>query len=494
MILIFKNSLGRTSLFLSLFLFSLMSVSVVSVCYAATENYSTGSTCSDGVDNDGNGYTDAADPKCDNEVDKQNLVVNVSTTDTGNWYNESDKTLHTFAVCDNNPGASYGYSPCNTDGIHDDYYSTDTPNEVNVVPAEKKFTIRVDAADAFGIDKIQIEWLNVTGTPSPQSWTASSVKKSSFTCSGSGSCVICTNGGGCDNAVIDPSFLTIPSGKEQQRFFFRVTVVDNHSNSVTTGFDDDTKNLPVLDKFYRFVICGSDCHSCNPVNNPPKAILEGYDEVDSFCEGLKYRLRWIFLDEDNDKQAFYSVEVKEKGEEGPVYAVSRQSSDAFFNISNGVFSNGNIDYDKTYEWRVKVSDDDDRSLCRGTSEWSAWSDVTTSFTTPLHPYPKVSFAINNTNGNSCDSGACSFLEDIIFSDTSTIYSSKGATYKWYIDDSKYASVYSMDKDTSRKFLEAEQGDHAIRLVVIDSDGYSCAVDKNLLLKKSNATWNEVVPR
>lgn len=461
---------------------------------AATENSSTGSTCSDKIDNDGDKSTDAADPGCDSAVDKQNLSIKVSTVDQDNWYDEADKSLHTFAVCDNNDDAPYNTPGCNSDNIHDDYYSTDTPNEENVAPAEKKFTIKVDAADSFGIDKIKIEWINVS-SPDPDDWSCKNTKKGSFTCDDSGSCTICTNGGGCKNDVIDPSFFKIENGAKQRRFFFRATITDNNGNSVTTGFDD-SKNAPVLDKFYRFVVCGTDCHAsaCDPANNAPTVSLDGYDQAANFCDGLNYRLKWKFTDADGDKQAFYSVEVREKGTTAPVYAVSRQSADHFCQVFDGIFTSGNIGYGKTYEWRVKVSDDDDRALCRGTSDWSAWSDADDSFKTPLHPYPKTSFVIENAAGKACTPETCGFLEDIGLRSTSSTSSTSGTvTYRWFIDDMKATAVFSTDANAVRKFLEAEGESHSIRLSVTDGDGYTCSADQNLVLKKSNAVWNEVAP-
>ncbi|MFA7169518.1 MAG: hypothetical protein WC178_01560 [Candidatus Paceibacterota bacterium] len=493
MILFLNGSLGKNTF--RLFFVTLIFFTFSSACLAATENRNTGMTCSDSIDNDGDGKIDSDDFKCDGAVDKENVVVSVSTSDQDNWYNEKDETLHTFAVCDDNQGATYDYSPCNSDGIHDDYYSTDTPNEVNVAPAEKNFTIKVNASDAFGINKIKIEWTSVNVVPTVSDWNNGGIKKDSFTCSGSGSCVVCVQGGECDNDVIDPSFFIIPSDKQQQRFFFRSIITDNNGNSITTGFDN-SKVEPILDKFYRFVICSSDCHasSCNPENHAPVVVVDGYDEATNFCDGLSYRLKWIFSDEDADKQAFYSVEVREKETIAPVYSVSRQSADSFCQIFDGIFTNGDIGYGKTYEWRVKVSDDDSRDLCRGTSKWSEWSSMEKSFTTPLHPYPSVSFTIENEREESCDEGICSFLEDINFISTSKVFSvDKGVTYKWYIDSFGPNSVYSTENNVLRKFLEVDEAMHNIRLSVTDSDGYICSVDQTLVLKKSNAKWNEIVP-
>ena len=490
-----------------------------------SEDKDSPGTCADGIDNDKDGYVDAADAGCDAFVDKDNIFVTVSTVDQDNWYDDrcsdlvdndfdglkdqndpdcdggniKDADLDTFVVCDGISYRDYEHSPCNTGGPFDhyDYYSTSTNSEINVQPQEKDFTIRIDAADSFGIQSVKIEWINGDKVLY-NDWLDANPQKSSFTCMGSdldaGYCEICINGGTCKNDVISDTALDISGGKTQQRLFFRAIISDNNNNSIVLGYDNDLSKTPILDKFYRFVVCSSDCYECIPANSSPVATLDYYDVPADFCNGLNYTLRWIFTDSNSgDKQASYAIEVREKGTTEPTLSVTRPSSNQFFTIFNNSLDGGDIQYGKNYEWRVKVSDDDDRSLCVGVSEWSDWSDADKSFTTPPHAYPDVAFSASNIKGEDCLDGDCSFLDEINFVDDSTTYATSGSnSYAWYVDD--FSEVYSTEKDMTKVFLKSETTECDVKLKVTDGSGYSCSYIDSVAFTNSFPVWNEISPQ
>lgn len=511
--------------------------------------------CTGGVDEDLDGLIDAADPNCDSSVDKANISVNVSTTGQDEWYDDicnqdtdsdglkeydknnlapaceiagsPDKDLYYYQVCDsvltsydsdaakksyiNDPFiGDEDYIPCSRDGVHDDYYSTDAISPLMVQPAEKDFTIAVSASDAFGISSIMIEWTNAT-TYSVTETDWHNASSGSLTCNNSATCNVCVKGGDCGvgNDLIDYASLGIPDGLAQQKFFFRVTVVDNAlptPHSVTTGYDDNTGVAPVLDKYNRLVICSNDCHTC--VNKPPVVSLDRYETPADFCSGLGYKLYWNFSDvlaagqTVPDTQAYYALEVRERGTTTPVLSAVRTSSDNYAWLSNDFLDNGNLQYNKIYEWRVKAYDSSTEEGCQADSAWTAWSPysadpaVSLAFTTPNHQYPSVSFTMTNnsdTPAKDCDDDTCGFLENIQFISNSTVYAAGTPTYKWYVTD--MVTPASTVNPFTKSFPESATTVYNVKLSVTDGAGapYTCSTTRQLTLSKKNPVWNEVAP-
>lgn len=494
----------------------------------------------------------------DTSVDKKNITFNISTVDYKNWYDDrctngidddkdgkvdnSDpdcdkgaKGLSPNLICDKNSNKSSGYieplptnlkySPCDKDGIHDDYYSTSTANEANVWTSDKNFTVKVGASDSSGIHSIRIEWISGVSRSRDADgyWDPKTLKKwqkldkdlnphkTAFTChpskEGKASCEICVVGGTCAHPVIPTGDLGI-SGT-QQIIFFRAIITDGAGNSVTTGFDN-TDVSPKLDKFYRFVVCSSSCDDPACKNNIPEAKLSGYDRNFSCEEPLLYTLKWKFKDKDvNDKPSSYILEVRNEDNPSVVYSAVRSAGDVscrktnfgtecamsailfkdFLRKDDG--SPYNMEYNKTYDWRVKVYDDSKEPHCLGVSEWSPWG----SFTTPS-PVTVASFTITNGSGKNCISDKCKFLEDIKF--TSTSETENVASYSWFIDGTKYG-----DKSSVAKNFPVGKTSYAIMLTVKDKQGVSCSAGATLKLSKSddpdnpedgeNAGWNEIAP-
>jgi len=497
-------------------------------------------------------------PACDKSVDKENVLVNVSTVDRALWYDDrctdgvdndedgkadsedsdcdrGEVGLNTYAFCDGVRKNDYEYFDCNlgkpsaTPPVlpkddHYDYYYTDTDNPTNVQPAEKNFTIKVNADDAWGIKSIKIQWFNGSGNANYSDWVNTicsdgvdndgdgniddkdsncdgGVNVQSFTCKDTRSCEICVKNGGCENDVIPYSNLGIddPSVLDYQRLFFRAIITDNNNNTVVTGYDNDKTRLPVLDKSYRFQICSSECSVC--ANKSPVVTTERYLNPGDFCDGLDYTLDWNFSDPDGDAQSYYEVQIRDKNDPtGVVLSAVRESNNTDCRLFQGFLDNGDISYNKTYEWRVRAYDDSTEEDCRGTSDWTPWTDLDTTktFTTPSYPYPNPSFTLKNDSGVDCtDVGVCELLDNISMDGSGSTVSVGSASYSWYIFDNpadpEADTLYSSLNPAAKTFLESDGISHIFRLTVTDGEGHSCSLDQTVELKKPHARWNEVAP-
>ena len=501
----------------------------------------------------------------DTSVDKKTITFNISTVDYANWFddrctngidddkdgktdnNDSDcdkgaRGLTPNLICDKDGNKSSGYmeplpanlkySPCDKDGVHDDYYSTSTANEADVWTSDKNFTVKVGASDFSGIDSIKIEWISGVSKKRDASgyWDPKTLKKyqkadkdlnphkTSFTChpssEGKASCEICVVGGTCAHPVIPTGDLGI-SGT-QQIILFRAVITDGAGNSIATGFDD-TEVSPKLDKFYRFVVCSSSCEEPSCKNNNPEAELSGYDRKFSCEEPLLYTLKWKFKDKDvNDKPSSYILEARERDNPLVIYSAVRSAGDVscrktdsgtecamsailfkdFLRKDDG--SSYNLEYNKNYDWRVKVYDNSNEDHCLGISGWSPWSselDPSLSFATPS-PVTPASFTMTNGSGKNCASGECKFLEDIKFTGTSE--TENIASYSWLIDGAKYG-----DKSSTTKNFPVGKVNYAIMLTVKDNQGISCSAGATLTLSKTDdpdnpkadksTEWDEIAP-
>jgi len=484
--------------------------------------------CTGGVDEDNDGLIDGADPDCDTGVDKSNITVNVSTTEQDDWFDDrcrdgvdndhdglldhndpdcdggaaNDANLTTYVVCDSILSSydskeaknsyihpyirDYEYTPCDRDDVHDDYFSTDSSSPVFVQPSEKKFTINATASDSNGLQSIMIQWMNGN--------TADWTKSKSKICNSTGSCTVCVKGGNCGagNDVIDFASLGIPEGKIQQRLYFRVVVTDNLNNVVATGDDDNIAVSPVLDKYYRLVICSKDCHACQ---NPAPLVTLDRVQNDTDCAGLNYTLHWNFSD-NSPGQAYYELQVREKNNPAaPVLSTVRASSDTFARLFNG-FLSGSLDYEKEYEWRVRAYDNSIfngvlEEGCQAVSDWTPWSPAALTFTTPTK-YPAPSFTMDVVDSSTCS--ICGYSKTATFTSNSTVYDGSTPLTDWYIGyDGIPPTINTQLNPVSVTYTDETQLAHDIKLIITDGGGRSCEMTQTLSLGKGNPVWNEVAP-
>ena len=481
--------------------------------------------CNNGVDDNGNGIADSAEPSCAVTTDQKSLItVTVSTKDEDNWLSDEcnydtnadglkDRQisgcagpLGAYLQCDMNLGSydskeaknsyayfrDYKYTPCNRDNVHDDFKNIDSTSPVFVQPVDQDFTIKADAMDFDGgIQSIKIQWLNGNTVSSDASKAWSNLAGSrtcSFALGDIATCSVCIKGGDCGagNDIIDPASLGIQDGQKQQRLFFRVITTDNAAipHVLATGYDDDTTGpvgSVVYDKYYRLHICSSACHSC--VNTAPTVTLDKYEEPD-FCQGLGYKLYWVFADPDG--QSSYELQLQDKNNPAaPILSTMRTSSAKSVTITEDLLS-GKLEYGKTYKWRVRAYDNSAEAGCRAVSAWTPWSSelaIDKSFQTPSR-YPIPSFTISGSNFNT----------DITFTSDSNIYSTSPnpATYHWYID----LGTTTIEQTTDAAFMnfaDETYPTHDIRMVVTDGEGHHCELSKELKLGKKYPVWNEVAP-
>lgn len=419
---------------------------------------------------------------CGATVNKSTALVVVSTTDQNNWYDDKDSSLNTFTVCDKDQGGRpYTKTvPCNTDGVHDDYYSTDTKDERNVYPKKQNFTIKASASASSGsMSKIKFDWIaSITTTPTEADWNSSVVE--SYTCPASeaGACTVCLSGGSCANDVIPREYLGVhPRDGAQRRFFFRVTFASG-SDSVTTGWDS------TLDKYYRFVICGPLCHSCvdyTPTVRPssaqaPKSSCDGLNNVDDF-----FTVGWT--DENmpsSAEQTYYKVSVRKKADQaivGSRESTSRNYSDTTFEVPSEWLVYGTV-----YEWQVQVNFKGEG--CEWKNVMSPWSSGSANIDVS-NRYPNLDYDVVNSVGANCLQGGCFETESLKFY-TSNSTASVNPVYNWIVDGVKYSGAdFVIPNVTGNK--------HTFSVTVTDSYGHSCSDGESFELGNSSKTCETGIP-
>jgi hypothetical protein len=338
---------------------------------------------------------------CSATINKSTAAVVVSTKDQGNWYDLSDKGLHTFAVCDGSSSYDSGkYSfttGCNSNSKHDDYLYTDTEDERNLNNPGKDFVIKASASASTGsVDKIKLEWIyGLDSVPSDGSWTNSANNPGSATCDDKGTCTFCIEGGKCDKPAIPKAALSVKGSGAQSRFHFRVTFVSSTGDSVTSGVDG------TLSKFHSFVICGPQCNSCE--DYAPSISLESSAAPSNWCNGLNdqdgyFTVRWKHEDmPSNIEQTYYKLSVRKLGTTSPVQTKEVQSSDTFAKVPSSWLS-----YGSAYEWQVTAKFEGQGCEWTVISPWSTSAmkiDVLTRY-----PIPKMK--VTNQDGADCLSGGC----------------------------------------------------------------------------------------
>ncbi len=547
---------------------------------------------------------------------KNSTVVTTSTTDQDSWYDitNTDTALHDFVVCDDPASANYitydTYSPtnplyCNDQSgtqhfEHDEYYSSDDlGSDMNINTVAKNFKIRAEASADSGIRDIRIEWKN-GGTGTPDSWADARYEF----CPG-GICEICREGGTCMHPSIYVSELSTKTDGSQNVLWFRVIVSTNAGESIVTGEDIDVSMTPVLDKYYRFPICGKDCviacdgntkptvtnltatehcaanlpHDLSWTTNDADGQSEFYLEItnpatgktytksgtydttvslapgtlvggdlepnttyswrlrvrdnlsDVYCRkwstwfdgpsfttcsscggntaplvttnvvtppadfctvvGLPYQFSWNVNDPDG--QSKFDIEVWEQGNmAATLRSASFSYSTPTFTANSGVFGAGkDLDYGKTYDWRVKVTDNYADAACRKDSGWVAGP----SFTTISDPYPQVDFEYI------CPGSDCNLMEDIQFNADDPDSTPDNYDYKWFIFDNTTPANWATTtpvmegKDVVKKFPLSDNTQKEVTLWVINKtdDSACCHKTKSLSLTRTQASWTEVPP-
>ena len=136
-----------------------------------------------------------------------------------------------------------------------------------------------------------------------------------------------------------------------------------------------------------------------------------------------------------------------------------------------------LSWNTTYYWKVRAKD--------SAGNWSNWSAVS-SFTTPLHAYPKIDFT--------WEPQTPSIGEVVKFTDRSECYDSSNAvvpcnSWVWLFENGNPST--SVNKDATTTFTQI--GSNLITLTVSDITGYSCTLSKRVTSTFPLPFWKEIPP-
>lgn len=190
---------------------------------------------------------------------------------------------------------------------------------------------------------------------------------------------------------------------------------------------------------------------------------------------------WIYSDADNDDQSRFQFQVDNNSDfsslevDGDYTGLSNPSPTTNNQVVTVVVSpsSGQIAYNTTYYWRVKVYDILGKD--------SGWVEGT-SFTTDAHLYPNIDFVWVPNNP--------SVEEDVVFVDQSTIYG--GATkssWSWIFENGDPSS--STDQTPIIQFTST--GAKQVSLEVTDSDSFSCSLVRTINSQTKLPEYKEVLP-
>lgn len=281
------------------------------------------------------------------------------------------------------------------------------------------------------------------------------------------------------------------------KYSWKIRIKDNASpvNGVDCKQWSQYKDGPA------FLTCNSGGGGdCVPEDKAPWAVtVKNGNSIKDPCDGYMYTLYWNFFDSDaesnRNKQAGYQIRAREYNKNNTPDSNILYDS-GLINSSNThhTLANANwIKYGKTYEWQVRVYDNDSRDKCRKFSDWTPWTGASgISITTPKHKYPTVAFAVTNPEGKNCISQNCGFLQDIKFADSGSTTYSSDIFYEWRLDNSD--TVVSAASSFLKKFLKADGEDHKVTLKVIDKDNYSCEKSAIFSFSVPKPVWNEIAPK
>jgi hypothetical protein len=166
-------------------------------------------------------------------------------------------------------------------------------------------------------------------------------------------------------------------------------------------------------------------------------------------------LSWSdFSDPDRDQQGGYEIQIKESttGNSTTVISTTPGNSYTFTYELASSFLNWN----KTYEWKVRVKDDHDN--------WLGWSETST-FTTPEQPYPWVDF--------SWDPVAPNQTEIVTFTNNST--GTPPLSARWEFEDAKH-STYDGWEPPSDYVEFKSSGWKKVTLTITDGRNQTCGYE------------------
>ncbi|HOX29695.1 MAG TPA: hypothetical protein P5080_00330 [Candidatus Paceibacterota bacterium] len=201
-------------------------------------------------------------------------------------------------------------------------------------------------------------------------------------------------------------------------------------------------------------------------NDPPAADTLVFQN--DFCaSGLATIFSWNYSDPENNPQAHCQVQV----DDDPDFSSPADDSGKIISSSNSYATLASkLQYDTAYYWRLKVWDSQGQE--------SGWI-TGTGFTTPLHGYPSVDFSLSPADPK---------VDDIVtYTDDTQVFG--GATFasrSWVIQ----GAVPNTSVAETFTVVYPVKGNYTTKLTVTDSSGYTCSLEKNIMVKKSIPDWEE----
>lgn len=214
-------------------------------------------------------------------------------------------------------------------------------------------------------------------------------------------------------------------------------------------------------------------------------LISPVDDVDTYTlfpsSALSPTLTWSpYSTLDTSTQAQYQVQI----DDDPDFTSTVIDETAPTAGSSYAVGLGELTYNVTYYWRVRVQSSND--------EWSEWGEIgingeSNSFRTPLHAPPVCNFSTNPSTPipNSPTK----------FTDLTT--TSGGATvvqWSWNFGDGQTLTGVNPETHQNPEHTYATEAQFIIRLDAVDSDGYRCNKVSDVTVETVLPEFRRVIPR
>ncbi len=211
----------------------------------------------------------------------------------------------------------------------------------------------------------------------------------------------------------------------------------------------------------------------------PEARNLGHQYPDDYCGNWSIYLSWEFYSSQGSSQSAYQVQIDDVGSSfaSPSYDTGWRNS------SSNEYAASGLDYETTYDWRIRVKDQEGRE-----SDWAYGDSFTTDSRWPAPDFsfspepPVVGELTEFTDQSDCWYGGSRYD-----------CSDDNNRYEWGFGDGAGCDSNNDPEcrgDVTHTYEAA--GDYTAILCVTDSNG-TCCVDKDLSPRLNLPEWDEVRP-
>ena len=233
------------------------------------------------------------------------------------------------------------------------------------------------------------------------------------------------------------------------------------------------------------------------VSNQPPQATELYATSTQLCTRPSEYFSWTFSDPNpGDYQSAYQLQVAKDAEFlNLVIDTGKVDGDTHSMFRDIVVNpgEGQLGYNTTYYWRVKVWDSYDTA--------SSWA-VGSGFQTPSHLAPSVDFIWKPDNpalneyvqfcSTKEKSAKCNDDKSTCYDTNNNPISCTGKTFKWTFPDNVQFSPGSSPASENPKVKFTEKGNYSITLTITD-DAASCSKTQNIRIGFTLPKWQEAAP-